>query len=115
MPVRARLAVFLAASFAVAAAFFATVGQGDDRPAAPKRFEGAKRPPGIAPADFRLRDLVRLANVDDDDAVLAEVLADLGRVDLVDLALDLADELSAGGGHVGNLLNGGRTCVLQEV
>jgi protein SCO1 len=56
VPVRARLAVLLAATLAVAAAFFATLGRGDDGPAPPGRFAGGLRPAGIPPADFRLRD-----------------------------------------------------------
>jgi protein SCO1 len=56
VPLRARLAVLLAASFAVAAGFFATLGRGDDRPAPSAEPRGAVRPAGIAPADFRLRD-----------------------------------------------------------
>ena len=42
--------------------------------------------------------LLALADVDEDDAV-AEVRLDLGRVDLLDLALDLADDLRAGRAH----------------
>jgi protein SCO1 len=56
VPVRARLAILLAATLAVAGAFFATLGRGDDEPAPSGRFAGGLRPPGIAPADFRLRD-----------------------------------------------------------
>ncbi len=56
MPLRARLAVLLVASFAVAAAFFATLAGSDDEPAADTRPRGAIRPPGIAPAEFELRD-----------------------------------------------------------
>ncbi len=56
MPLRVRLALLLVATFAVAAGFFATIGGGADRPAAQARFEGGTRPPGIPPADFRLRD-----------------------------------------------------------
>jgi protein SCO1/2 len=48
--------VLLVASFAVAAAFFATLGRGDDEPAADARPKGAIRPAGIPPAEFRLRD-----------------------------------------------------------
>jgi hypothetical protein len=44
--------------------------------------------------ELALGDLVVLADIDDDRAV-AELLVDLGRVDLVDLGLDLADELRA--------------------
>jgi protein SCO1/2 len=62
VPLRARLAILLAASFAVAGAFFATLGSGDEpgerarAAGGAPRFEGAVRPPGIPPADFRLRD-----------------------------------------------------------
>ena len=43
--------------------------------------------------------LAALANVDQDDAV-AEVLAHLRRVDFLDLALDLADDLRPTRAHV---------------
>ena len=58
MPVRARLAILLAATFAVTAAFAATILSADDRaPAgAATAWAGALRPPGIPPAEFRLRD-----------------------------------------------------------
>jgi protein SCO1/2 len=57
VPVRVRLAILLAASFAVAAAFFATLGQGEERsPAAGDRFVGAIRPPGMPPVSFRMTD-----------------------------------------------------------
>ena len=56
MPLRARLAVLLVASFAVAAAFFVTIAGGDDEPAPDPRPRGAIRPPGIPPAEFRMRD-----------------------------------------------------------
>jgi protein SCO1 len=56
VPLRARLAVLLVASFAVAAAFFVTLAGGDDEPAADPRPQGAVRPPGIPPADFEMRD-----------------------------------------------------------
>ncbi len=56
MSLRIRLAIFLAASFVVAGAFAATMLSAQ-RPVAPARaFAGALRPPGIPPADFRLRD-----------------------------------------------------------
>ena len=42
--------------------------------------------------------LLGLAHVDDGEAV-AEVLGDLGRVDLLDLLLDLPDDLGAGRAH----------------
>ena len=48
--------MLLAATFAVAGAFFATLGSDDDGPRAAARFEGSIRPPGIAPSDFRMRD-----------------------------------------------------------
>jgi protein SCO1/2 len=56
VPLRARLAVLLAATFAVAGAFFATLGSNDDRPRAAARFQGSIRPAGIAPSDFQMRD-----------------------------------------------------------
>jgi protein SCO1/2 len=56
VPLRARLAVLLVASFAVAAGFFATLGLGDDEPAGDARPQGSVRPPGIPPADFEMRD-----------------------------------------------------------
>ena len=56
MPLRARLAVLLAATFAVAAAFVLIVVKGDDEPRAQARFEGSIRPPGIPPSDFRMTD-----------------------------------------------------------
>ena len=56
MPLRARLAVLLAASFAVAAAFVLIVVTGQEEPRAQERLQGAIRPPGIAPPEFRLRD-----------------------------------------------------------
>jgi protein SCO1/2 len=56
MPLRARLAVLLAASFVVAAGFFATLGRGDDTTQQHAGFLGALRPPGIAPANFRMTD-----------------------------------------------------------
>jgi protein SCO1/2 len=56
VPLRARLAVLVAASFVVAGAFFATLGSSEDRPRAATRFEGSLRPPGIRPAEFRMRD-----------------------------------------------------------
>jgi protein SCO1 len=56
VPLRARLAVLLVASFAVAAAFFVTIAGGDDEPAADPNPRGAIRPPGIPPAEFRMRD-----------------------------------------------------------
>ena len=51
--------------------------------------------------DLARRDLLGLADVDDDRAV-AELLVDLGGVDLVDLGLDLADELRAGRAQLEN-------------
>lgn len=58
MPVRARLAILLVATFAVAAAFAATIlSAGDRAPAgAAAAWAGALRPQGIPPAEFRLRD-----------------------------------------------------------
>jgi hypothetical protein len=43
--------------------------------------------------------LLGFAHVDEHDAV-AEVLGDLGRVDLFDLLLDLPDDLGSGRAHV---------------
>jgi protein SCO1/2 len=56
VPLRARLAVLLAATFAVAAAFVLIVVKGDDEPRAQARFQGSIRPPGIPPTDFRMTD-----------------------------------------------------------
>lgn len=56
MPLRARLAVLVAASFVVAAAFVLTLTGSDDGPQAATRFEGSLRPPGIPVSDFRMRD-----------------------------------------------------------
>jgi protein SCO1/2 len=56
VPLRARLAVLVAASFAVAAAFLLTLGSPDERPSAATRYEGAIRPPGIPPSEFAMRD-----------------------------------------------------------
>jgi protein SCO1 len=56
VPARARLALLLVATFAVAAAFLVTLGSRDEKPRAATRFEGSIRPPGIPPSDFRLRD-----------------------------------------------------------
>jgi protein SCO1/2 len=57
VPLRVRLAILLAASFAVAAAFFATLGQGEERPVgAADRFAGSIRPPGMPPVSFRMTD-----------------------------------------------------------
>ena len=58
MPVRARLAILLAATFAVMAAFAATILSAEDgAPQGPGlTWAGAVRPPGIPPAEFRLRD-----------------------------------------------------------
>jgi protein SCO1 len=54
---RVRLAVFLAASFLVAAAFAATMLRADEaQTSSQSRFGGAIRPPGIPPAEFRMRD-----------------------------------------------------------
>jgi protein SCO1/2 len=58
VPFRVRLALLLASTFAVTAAFAATMLRADE-PAgrAPAgAFSGAVRPPGIPPADFRMRD-----------------------------------------------------------
>jgi protein SCO1 len=55
MPLRARLAVFLAANLVLVGAFVATVGRGEER-AEPATVQGAIRPPGIPPAEFALRD-----------------------------------------------------------
>jgi protein SCO1/2 len=67
VPLRARLAVLVAASFVVAAAFVMTVTGDAERPAAAARFEGSFRPPGIPPQELGLRDqdgrTVRLAEL----------------------------------------------------
>jgi protein SCO1/2 len=57
VPLRARLAVLVAASFVVAAAFFLTLGSdSDERPQAATRIQGSLRPPGIPISDFAMRD-----------------------------------------------------------
>lgn len=56
VPLRARLAVLVAASFLVAAAFLATVVGGDDQRQPATTFQGAIRPPGIPPTEIGLRD-----------------------------------------------------------
>ena len=59
MSLRARLAVLLAATFAVTGAFTATMLSADPPRGArdgAASYAGAVRPPGIPPADFRLRD-----------------------------------------------------------
>jgi protein SCO1/2 len=48
--------VLVAASFAVAAAFFLTLGSSEERPQAATRFEGSLRPPGMPISDFTMRD-----------------------------------------------------------
>ena len=55
MPLRARLALMIAASFAVAAAGVLILAR-DPEPTPARGFEGALRPPGVPPAEFRLRD-----------------------------------------------------------
>ena len=68
MPFRVRLALLIAASCAVAAAFAATMLRADSPGPAtsPSAFAGAIRPPGIPPAEFRLRDQDgRVATLDD--------------------------------------------------
>ncbi len=55
MPARARLAIMIAATFAICAAGIAVLAGGKETPASPG-YEGALRPPGIPPAEFRMRD-----------------------------------------------------------
>ncbi len=55
MPARARLAIMIAATFAICAAGIAVLAGGEETPASPG-YEGALRPPGIPPAEFRMRD-----------------------------------------------------------
>ncbi len=55
MPLRARIAVMVAATFAVCAAALAALAGGDE-PSTARAYEGALRPPGIPPAEFRMRD-----------------------------------------------------------
>ena len=55
MALRARLAVILAAVLATVAAAAIVFGT-DDGESAPRTFQGGIRPPGIPPAEFRLRD-----------------------------------------------------------
>ena len=73
VPVRARLAAVLAAIFAVLGAVALVFGD-DDQPSTARGFEGAVRPPGIPPADFRLSDengrLVTLADLTGKPAVV---------------------------------------------
>jgi protein SCO1/2 len=73
MPFRVLLALALTATFALAGAGFAVLG-GDDEPAAGSGPEGALRPPGIPPSDFRLTDedgrTVTLADVRGDVAIV---------------------------------------------
>jgi len=57
--VRVRLAILLAATFAIVGAFAATMLSADEpqiRNDGAARFAGAIRPPGIPPAGFRMRD-----------------------------------------------------------
>lgn len=59
MPARVRLAVLLAASFAVAAAFFATLSGSDDEAgtaSARSTFSGAQRPASLPPVELRMTD-----------------------------------------------------------
>ena len=56
MPVRARLALMLAATFVLVAALSIVLFAGRQRPAGGAGFDGALRPPGIPPIDFALRD-----------------------------------------------------------
>ena len=67
MPLRARLAVLVAASFVVAAAFFATLTGGEPREDGPARFEGSLRPPTA-----RAAELTGLRDQDGRPASLAE-------------------------------------------
>ena len=55
MPARARLAIVLAATFAIVAGAAVVFAGGDDEPR-PKTFQGGLRPPGIPPANFTLQD-----------------------------------------------------------
>ena len=66
MPLRAALAVALATVFVIVAAGFAILGGGEETPASTGSFEGAIRPPGIPPADFRL------TNQDGDEVTLRQ-------------------------------------------
>ena len=50
------------------------------------------------PGQLAAGDLLRLTDVDDHDAFVDQ-LVDLGGVDLADAALDLLEELCAGGAH----------------
>jgi hypothetical protein len=61
-----------------------------------------------------LGELLGLADVDHDGAV-TELLADVGGVDLLDAALDLAQELRARRAHRAILLKIGRNLTLQKV
>jgi protein SCO1/2 len=56
MPVRARLAMMLAATFVLVAALSIVLSTGRGDHAGGAGFDGAIRPPGIPPIDFALRD-----------------------------------------------------------
>jgi protein SCO1/2 len=59
VPLRIRLAIFLVATFAIAGAFAATMLSADEpqvRSDGAASYAGAVRPPGIPPAQFRMRD-----------------------------------------------------------
>jgi len=59
VPVRIRLAILLAATFALAGAFAATMLDAEEqevRSGGAAGYAGAVRPPGVPPAEFRLRD-----------------------------------------------------------
>ena len=56
VPLRAQLAVALATLFVIVGAGVIILGGGEETRAEAGGFAGAVRPPGIPPADFRLRD-----------------------------------------------------------
>ena len=60
------MALALATVFVIVAAGFAILGGGEETPAPTGSFEGALRPPGIPPADFRL------TNQDGDEVTLRQ-------------------------------------------
>src|SRR5436305_3508960 len=67
MPARLRLALFVTAAIALAAVAGVAMFAVGDRTTSSQGFDGAIRPPGIAPTEFGLRDergkLVRLADL----------------------------------------------------
>ena len=71
MPVRARLALMLAATFVLVAALGIVLFTGGSDHAGGAGFDGALRPPGIPPQDFALRD---------QDGTITRLAGDRGKV-----------------------------------